>query len=452
LQLDRRPSLRPVLLDPAAFFMTLGTYEGSPIMFDTWQVRWLHDFSRFRAAEKAPQIGFSWVEAASYLWESLLFEHSTTSFVSVDEREAQEKILYGRKLYEGLPAVVQSAVPLVADSTEKLVFGHLAAPSRLLSIPATSALRGRATNVVMDECDFYRDGGQQTFRVALGRVTREKRRLDMGSTCWGVDTKLDQVMQGEDRNFSRYRFAHTVAENEDIRESVEIARSELTPEEFDEEYGAVRGAGGKLEFTPELLRSAMHDEGAISWTELDPRARLVGAYDVGGGQHPSMLTIFEKRGTWDQRVLEEIREPSLVRQGDRLDEIMRELPSLVLVIDRKGIGQEMAERLQSKWGRRRVLWMQPSGGKNDEQNTSEMVTRCKLALEEATIRILSDREQSLQFRRTTKTKEGRVEQPGSRRRTHYDRFWTVAYATWGITSGARHSGYHERGLIVIGGR
>ena len=42
-------------------------------------------------------------------------------------------------------------------------------------------------------------------------------------------------------------------------------------------------------------------------------------------------------------------------------------------------------------------------------------------------------------------------QPGSKKKTHYDRAWVVAYAVYGIRNGRRESVYEKRGLIIVGG-
>lgn len=141
----------PQLLDPARFWTDHGTYEDEEIVFDEWQIAHLRDFSRIRFREKAPQIGFSWLCAAEAVWEAILFEDSMTGFISVDQREAQNKILYARKLYDGLPPVIHQLVPLVGGGKEQLEFGSLARPSQLLSLPATAGMRGRRMNVVLDE-------------------------------------------------------------------------------------------------------------------------------------------------------------------------------------------------------------------------------------------------------------------------------------------------------------
>jgi phage FluMu gp28-like protein len=418
---------------------------------DDWQVAHLRDRSRLRAREKAPQIGFSWLCALEATWEALMFQHSTTGFVSVDQREAGEKILYARKAYAELPDFIQEQVPLVKDSTEELWFGEATGPSRLLSIPATAALRGRRMSVVLDELDFYKDGGREAFKVSMGRITRGGR-VTMGSTCFGAGTQLDNVMQGEERNFSRGRFPWTVAENPDVLESIQLAKEELAPEDFAEEYECVRGGTLGDTFTPDLLRKALHDGKLVSPDEVTPNPEgQVFGYDVGASLHPSILCGLEKIGDeWHQRVLEEYRGVSLPDQTRSLQVLLRRLPTARLVIDAHGIGMNSAQALESEFGKR-VTPLHAAASPTHIMSKGEMVQELRRGMEAGELFLGADREQTLQFRRTRRLAGGRIEQPGTRKKVHYDRFWAVAYAWFGVAHLAPvRSTYEDHGLLVVG--
>lgn len=445
-----------VLRDPVWFWQAFGTYEGQPIRFDDWQVVHLHDYAQFRAREKAPQIGFSWLSSLEAEWDNLLHLDSTSGFVSVDQREASEKVLYAKKAYAELAPWIQDAVPLVKESTEELWFGDKDRPSRLMSIPATSALRGRKMSVYLDEADFYKDGGKDAKRVALGRVTRGGR-VTMGSTCFGVDTELDRTMQKEGSNFSTMQFPYTVAENPDVQKAIEIARQELDSDDFDEEYACVRGGSTSDTFPVALIKAALHDDAPIPLDELDTRAPTIAAYDVGGSRHPSVISVIENTADeWRQIVLEEIRNKTLPDQEGMLIDLLTKFPNMSLVIDEVGIGLQAAQALTSRFGSR-VIAMH-AGSKPDGMpvmGRADMVVETRKALEGDRLKLLADREQQQQFHRTRLVKGTGgnliVDQPGSKKRTHYDKFWTVNYAWYGVRARARESVYEKRGIVVVGG-
>lgn len=431
--------------------MTYGSYENAPIVLDPWQVGLLQNQSRLIAVEKAPQIGFSWVMALRELWEALLFENSTSSFVSVDMREANEKILYAKKSYHGLPDIFRDAVPLIKDSMDELWLGNSAAPSRLMSLPSTSALRGRRMSVVGDEVEFFKDAGASTLRVAMGRIQRGGR-LCMGSTVFGTDTTLERLMAGDERNFYRMRLPYTVARNPEIISSIEIAKEELPPEDFAEEYECVRGGGVGITFSAELIRRAQHDDPMLVLDDLHSGLPLVMGYDVGTAAHPSVASVLEQRHDgWRQVVLQELRGVELQDQGKLLTELMTRLPQMVLAIDATGLGHQLGQELRSAFGDRVIFLI--VGSKPERMppmSRDEFTIDMQRAMEAGELFIAQDREATKQFHRTRLTAVGKVEQPGSKRKSHYDRYWATAYSWYAARVRNVESVYERRGLIVIG--
>lgn len=476
------------LLDPVYFWETLGTYEDEPIVFDRWQRVHMRDFSRVRFREKAPQIGFSWTCAAEAVWEAMLFEDSMTGFISVDQREAQNKILYARKLYDGLPYALQALVPIVRDAMEAIDFGTIERPSQLLSLPATAGMRGRRMNVVLDESDFYKDGGMSAYRAGIGRITRGGR-MSVGSTCWGVDTILDRMMKGEDAQgehldeadvVSTGRFPHVVAEKPIVLEGIEMARKTLDRDDFDEEYNCIRSSGLSDPFSSKLMRECQHtldlapdEDGTNSIIEIKPEGGMIrvypaeeegkfcAGYDIakGTGRHPSFLSLAQKiGGQWKQIALMQPKtsgksELSLPQQLEWLIELMTRLPHLRLVPDGQGLGAHIAQELEHRFGKRRVLVMlpgsKPKGLKS--QDKTEMITETRRVLEAGDLQLMPDIEQIKQFSRTKKGPGGQYVQRGSSRRDHFDRFWATCYLVYGLAAGGSlDSVYRRRGLSVVG--
>jgi phage FluMu gp28-like protein len=449
-------SLLAAIADPVWFWQLFGTYEGEPIVFEDWQVEHMHDGSRLRACEKAPQIGFSFLSALEAVHACLLFDDETVGFVSVDQREASEKVLYARKAYDGLVEPIRAWVPLAKDSTEQLDFGDRARPSRLMSLPATSALRGRRMSVYLDELDFYRDGGENAFRTALTRITRGGR-VTMGSTCFGVGTQLDKVMSGEDddsKTFSTARYPYTVVTKPEMVESIELSRKNLDEDDFNEEYGCQRGGGGSDTFSSDLIRQAIHAGALVDSESLPGGVPLILGYDVSGGtgRHPALLNVIgqDPDRVWRQCCIEEIRDVTLPDQEAMLTRLLTDLPYAVAVIDATGIGLQISQSLQAKFGEARVIFMQPGSrpADMDTQDRVQMVIEVKRVLEAGDVELGSHKEQMKQLR-GTRIVNGKIVQLGGKRKTHYDVFWSLAYAIYGIKNGSKHSVYERRGLRVI---
>lgn len=474
----------PFILDPVWFWTLFGTYEDDPIHFDLWQIADLRDYSRVRIREKAPQIGFSWLRATEAVHEALLYEDVLSGFVSVDQREAAEKVLYARKLYDGLPQLFQRWVPLVNASQEELRFGDENRPSRVASYPATAGARGRRMSVTLDEVDFYRDGGKDAYRAAITRIMRgEELRVTMGSTCFGQDTELDRMMRGiteagdvdDDVIQSIARYPEQVAETPAQRKGIELARKTLDPIDFAEEYLCIRGMTALDPFPAELIRRQTHEFGAypadsVGRLIIDTDVPLVMGYDVGMSRNPSIASILERQPTkvWRQKaLLMPARLDSgrwhgleLPEQQEWLTELMDRVRTIVLVIDMKGVGAQMTQALEARFGTKRVIRMvvgSKYGGadqvqRSESQDRDLQVTELKKMLEDGVVELLPDKEQAEQFRRTHKNPNGKYEQKGSRKETHFDRFWATAYAAYGVREqrGAA-SAYSRHGLSVVGG-
>lgn len=457
------------LLDPVAFWTLFGTYEDERIVLEPWQIHDLRDYSRIRFREKAPQIGYSMLRAMEAVWEGLLFNDATVGFISVDQREASEKILYALKLYEGLPQMFKEFVPRVGTNTEEIKLGDVDRPSRIASYPATAGMRGRRMTVVLDEMDFYKDGGKEAIRAGIGRVMRSPAlRLSGGSTCFGQDTELDRMMRGvvdfgdgAEIVHSKGRFPHVVATRDDAREAIRIAQTILDPTDFDEEYNCVRANSSSDPFPASLVRSStnqetpypIEDDGRVM--PEDPGLEFRIGYDVGHTNNPSFMSIAEARtGVWHERCLVMPSDRpggkglGLLPQHEYVVELMSRLPRARLAIDGRGIGAEMAEDIAKRFGPRRVtIIMAGSTG----QERDNMILDFKYSVEKAEFTLLADRLGAREMQRTRRI-DGKYVQPGSKRGSHYDRFWARAYLVQGIRAGARrHSPYSNRHLTVVGG-
>jgi phage FluMu gp28-like protein len=470
----RSCTLGDVISDPAYFWRVFGTWRDRPIRFDPWQLDYLRDHSRFRAIEKAPQIGYSWLTALEAGWDAIVHLDASSAFVSVDQREASNKILYLKSAYAGLLDIVQDWVPLSKDSTEELWFGDDARPSQVMSIPNTSAMRGRPQNVYLDESEFYKDGGDEAKKIAMGRATRGYR-VNMGSTVAGEGTALDKTMR-ESKQFSKSRLPYIVASNAESIETIRIAAEELDDETFDEEYGCKRGGAASDTFSAELLRYAQHDAGEITldpeidkirdaeaWVasfvdevkrRLDEMTGLVFAVDVGTSQHPTIVTPIrhDVDDVWRQQAIFEIRNRKLEDQELLLRALLDAYERAVMVLDVIGIGRQAGESLQFRY-RNRFVPMQagtrPDGMPSMEKH--QLVIETKKGLESSKLQLVPDKQQFEQFRRS-KLVGGIVEQPGTRSgRVHYDRFWAACYGWYVARLGPRRSIYNTRDLIVVGG-
>ena len=79
---------------------------GVPTKLYGYQIKYLLDTSFFIHIDKSRQTGFSYIYAGRSLAKSHLHAHHTSIFISINQEEANEKIIYARGLYESLPLSV----------------------------------------------------------------------------------------------------------------------------------------------------------------------------------------------------------------------------------------------------------------------------------------------------------------------------------------------------------
>lgn len=436
--------VRQTLLDPTAFYQLYCSYEGRPIVLESWQVAFLRRRHRFRALEKSVQIGYSFVCAMEALWMAFVFEDETSAFISINESDAREKILYALKLYDGMDPMLKRFVPVSRDSAEEFWLGPRERPARLITKPATSGLRGLAGHVYLDEVDHYRPGQDtETFTGAMGRVTRNRRRLTLGSSVFGEDTVLSKVMSPDNYpDFLKFRLPWWVSENEEVLENIGAQRRNMPEEDFAQEYECHRGGATDSAFSQDLIRRSWTERESVDEMGLDQDGIYLAGFDPGGSRHPAVLTVLQQEGdTWEQRVQVEMRNVQLRDQEDRLHQLLVALPGLRLAIDSMGLGQQMSENLRTRWGARVKLVT------FSEATRSEMTQNLKRLMEDARVRILRDRRLAHELNRTKRAPGGKVVQSGSERSYHFDRFWALAMAAYLVATGK--SVYESREMRVI---
>ena len=434
-----------ILLNPAMFYQMFVRYEGQPLRLDGWQVAFLNRKQRFRALEKSVQIGYSFVCAMEALHMAFFYEDEDSVFVSVNEKDAHNKVLFARKLYDGIPVELRRYVPLVKDSAEELWFGKKERPARLMSKPASAGLRGIAAHIYLDEVDHWQPGSdQEVFTAAMGRVTRAKRRLTVGSSVFGEDTILAQLMKKDDYpSFLKFKVPYWACEVQDVLDGIALQKANMAESDFLQEYACVRGDAIDTAFPQDLIRRCWSDKEDVGIGGLPEEGRFLAGFDPGGSRHPAVLTVLEETPLgWSQATQLEIRNETLASQQARIDGLLAKHPGMRVAIDRLGVGQHMSEDLLRKWGSHRVIPVLFS-----KQSKGQMVLDLKKLMENGELRILRDRELAHQLNRTRRRPGGDVEQTGSTKKTHYDRFWALAMAT-SLVYGAK-SIYEVRGMRSI---
>lgn len=160
---------------------------GGPIKLYDYQAKVMYDKSSFIHGDKSRQIGWSFGTACESLSKSHLHLPYTAIFISINQEEANEKIVFAREVYDSLPLDVKKKC--MVDNKKSLEFedydGDRRSRTRLIS-HAQREPRGKGfnTDVFLDESAHY-IYGEKIYTAAVPIITRGTGRLVTGSTPLG---------------------------------------------------------------------------------------------------------------------------------------------------------------------------------------------------------------------------------------------------------------------------
>ena len=153
-----------------------------------YQQDWLNDRSKYRHCDKSRQIGQSYVFACEGLSKAQLLNIYTGIFVSYNQDEANEKIVYAKTLYDSIPHKYRKK--LAVDRITALEFigrapNGTTTKTRLISHPQREPRgKGYNTDVYLDEIAHYQ-WQEKVYVASVPIVTRGLGQLSMASSPLG---------------------------------------------------------------------------------------------------------------------------------------------------------------------------------------------------------------------------------------------------------------------------
>jgi len=174
----------------AAWLEAFTDTDLSPTKLYKYQADYINDPNPFRHIDKSRQVGASYIFACEGLVNAHLMNKYTQIFISINQEEASEKIVYARALYESIleESGIDVRRSLVIDNKKMLEFETMIngkrARTRIIS-HAQREPRGKGGNtfVVLDECAHYMFGDQ--IYVAALPITSRGGGMTLASTPLG---------------------------------------------------------------------------------------------------------------------------------------------------------------------------------------------------------------------------------------------------------------------------
>ncbi len=447
------------------WILCLAKFKDKAMELDLFQVGMALNQSKFRAMLKARQIGFSFFIALESLSRCHLKDRHTAVCVSYNLDDAKEKVTIVKELHEELPLEFQKKI--VIDSKTQVGFQSNSSKrriSKVISNPA-KAPRGKSGDVYLDELAHCLND-REIYAGATALISRSGGQLTTGSTPMGqqglfydIWTKRD----GEDGfpDFTRQkvpwwlcRHFSKIADNEALiglcetmptkervyrygTEKIIEQFNALPLEDFQQEFECAF-QDEKVAFFPyHLIDPCLQQERSRIpvYTNIrllaDVAAKLGPLYigfDVGRSNHPSEIFVFEKMGsTYILRYEQSLKNLPFPRQreicfeiGDMLGKHWRKFR-----IDETGLGKNLAEDLQRRYGHR------VEGVTFTAATKEALANNLRILFEERNIVLPRDRGIRAQIHAIKQryTSAGNAVFDAERNRTHHaDKMWAIALA------------------------
>lgn len=434
--------------------------------WEHFQLAHLNDDHTFRIEAKSRQIAWSWLSAVEALADAILAGQSSI-FVSINQEEAQEKIRYAKQAIDALPAAYQPA--LVQDSLSAL---QLPNGARLISLPARPP-RGKARmNVYLDEFAHVRDD-KLIYAGALPVISKGGR-LRIGSSPLGAAGVFWEVFGEKLRPYPGYhrtatpwwhvqafctdvatarRVAPTLTTAERVArfgtERLQAIAANIPDEDFVQEYECgfvdeatawitweeIRAAqDGDLAWLPAVCRGSDTSAAyaAIAATAEAARQRQIeptfgAGMDVGRTRNTTELFLvgISTLGSYPLRLAITLDAVPFDDQLAVASAALRSLPIAKLLIDRNGLGMNLAETLAKQFPGKAegVDFTQPS--------KVLWATDAKMLIQRKKTPLPVDRDLAYQIhsiKKTVTAAKNLVFDTARNEKHHADKFWAWALA------------------------
>lgn len=459
-----KPSLRRLYLTAN---LDLEAASGVPgAKWEPFQIAHLDDDGTFRIENKSRQIAWSWLIAAEAMADAILTARSSL-FVSINRNEAQEKIRYARQVYDSL---IVERPAIVGESQTHIELDNGA---RLLSLPSRPP-RGKARhNVYLDEF-AHLQWPRAVYTAALPIISKGGR-LRIGSTpfgpqgmFWEIYTEQIQPYPGYARAFTPWwmvqsmcrdvrrarRRAPYMAQDERVAtfgtERLQILHRNMLSDDFAQEYeGSFADSGnswityaewasvqsGELQFEQETVQGSHIDAVLDAVDRVGQLARdarierqLTVGMDVGRKHDASELFIcgLSTTGAIPVRANFSLHKSPFDVQLAVVRKVLDTLPVVRMLIDRSGLGMQLAEQLEAYYPSKVV------GVDFNNADKAAWAVEARMLVQKKRVIVPVDRALAYQVASVKRIQSGNsVVFDAERTNEHHaDKFWAWALATY----------------------
>jgi phage FluMu gp28-like protein len=379
--------------------------EPSKQIFLPYQQDWINDKSPLKIWKKARQIGFSFcgtfrcitdMVRRKTLWIALSAGQRQSNELAHKAREHVEAIAQieqaarGFEFVEGESTGVYEEVGtgqfVQAVELTQSVIHFPSNKARMIFLPANpDTARGYTGNVLADEFAFHRDA-KKIYAAVYPSVTRGYS-IEIGSTCFGESGMFYELCEKEN-GFSKHTTTIYDAVEQGLGADIAKLREGCTDDDiWDQEYCCKFISDATSWITWAQIQAAESHYATVDLPQyFIPTGELYLGVDIGRKKDLTVIYLLEKvMGVFWTRAIVRMRATRFALQRAKIEWFMENLPIRRLCQDCTGIGMQMAEELQEKYGAYRVEPVTFTMATKED-----MAVRTKRAYEEQFIRIPDD--------------------------------------------------------------
>ncbi len=425
-------------------FVKIDTPEGlTPWNMEPYQKHLVRDFSKNRAINKSKKTGISTVLAGEALHHAYTIPGIQKAFVSTGQRIAGELLGKFYDEYDSIPSALQ--VPLTTRSAEKVEFPNKV---RIFSLPSGDpdkirglGLRGRATDVIMDEYAFAPNDKQlwlvvRDFQRFGGKVTLNSTPKGKRGKYYEICAPLQPVHRGlaayRSTEWSYHEIPYTRCKRLLVQEK--SLKEDIDEVEFQEEY-CCEFIDESMSFFPfEMIWAAQKVE---SYVEDGGDKPIYFGIDFGKSVGETVVMVVEEWEPEKFRILwiEPMKGIDYTVQMEMIKQLSASYNPITINIDASGPGgQTILDFLQKDDALASKVWgfnFDPSFKEKIIIRTRMLMSRGRLLLPTKSLPWSEVLESQLhQVQRTTTESGERTRYSGKEGSKQDDYAWALALAVW----------------------
>lgn len=360
-------------VSPALYLELLTKTKGEPTKLEPYQINFLNDRSKFRIVAKSRQIGFSYIISGEGLHRISTSPGKKVNYVSINQKEASDKINYAKQFYYSIPEQSGFKAPVYTSAEFEFSLHNHPNTSYMISQPASAAVRGGEKDVYFDEFAFVRDA-RKLYDAAIPATTRGDGRLTVVSTPLG-QSGLFFEMANDRARYPEYS-VHIVPWWECSIMSIDPAESTALAPDFDTDQRVKRWgtdsiksiynnmgldafqqeyecsfADESVNFYPwGLIVNCVDDE--LNQKDYDPNLSYVIGIDIAKKIDKTVVTVATVDDETGNITIHKTFETQddYSKQVEFFNKLIADIKPNRVTVDATGVGGVIAEQLVSKHG------------------------------------------------------------------------------------------------------